>query len=89
MPDPIPIVVIGRLAIHKDWQGQKLGKALIRDAVLRTLNVAEVAGVRAILVHAISEDAKRFYKSCGFMESPTNPVTLVVSLSDIKMAINI
>ena len=87
MPDPIPVVVIGRLAIHRDWQGQRLGRALLRDAVLRTLNAAEVAGVRAILVHAISEDAKRFYQSCSFMESPTNPMTLVVTLEDIKKAL--
>ena len=87
MPDPIPVVVIGRLAIHLNWQGQKLGRALLRDAVLRTLNAAEVAGVRAILVHAISEDAKRFYQSCSFMESPTNPMTLVVTLEDIKNAL--
>jgi GNAT superfamily N-acetyltransferase len=87
MPDPIPVVVIGRLAIHRDWQGQRIGRALLRDAVLRTLNAAEVAGVRAILVHAISEDAKRFYQSCSFMESPTNPMTLVVTLDDIKKAL--
>ena len=87
MPDPIPVVVIGRLAIHRDWQGQRIGRALLRDAVLRTLNAAEVAGVRAILVHAISEDAKRFYQSCSFVESPTNPMTLVVTLEDIKKAL--
>lgn len=86
MPDPIPVVVIGRLAIHRDWQGQGLGRALLRDAVLRTLNAAEVAGVRAILVHAISEEARRFYENCGFMKSPTNPMTLVVTLEDIKKA---
>lgn len=87
MPNPLPVMVIGRLGIDKKWQGQGLGRALLRDAVLRTLNAAEVAGIRAILVHALSEEAKRFYKSCGFMESPTNPMTLVVTLGDIKQAL--
>lgn len=89
MPDPIPVVVIGRLAVHQNWQGQRLGRALLRDAVLRTLGAADVAGVRAILVHALSEDAKRFYSRCGFVESPTHPMTLVVMLKDIKASLGI
>ena len=89
MPDPIPVVVIGRLAVHQNWQGQRLGRALLRDAVLRTLGAADVAGVRAILVHALSEDAKCFYSRCGFVESPTHPMTLVVMLKDIKASLGI
>jgi len=55
MPDPVPVMIVGRLAVHNDFQGRKIGPALLRDAVLRTLQAAEIAGIRAILVHAISE----------------------------------
>ena len=61
MPDPIPVMVIGRLAVTRSCQGQGFGRALVRDAVLRTLQAAEIAGIRAILVHAISEEAQKFY----------------------------
>ena len=89
MPDPIPVMILGRLAVDRAWQGQGLGSALLRDAVLRILNVAEIAGVRAILAHAISEETKRFYESYDFMESPTNPMTLVVTLKDIRAALDL
>ena len=59
----------------------------MRDATLRVLGAADVAGVRAILVHALSEDAKRFYESCGFMESPTDPMMLVVTLKDLTSSL--
>ncbi len=67
MPDPVPVMIIGRLAVHKDFQGRKIGPGLLRDAVWRTLQAAEIAGIRAILVHAISEQARRFYEECGFV----------------------
>ena len=89
MPDPLPVMVIGRLAIHREWHGQGLGRALLRDAAIRTLSAAEVAGVRAILVHALSEEAKRFYTRWGFMESPTNPMTLVITLQDVKKSLGL
>lgn len=89
MPDPLPVMVIGRLAIHREWHGQGLGRALLRDAAIRTLSAAEVAGVRAILVHALSEEAKRFYIRWGFMESPTNPMTLVITLQDVKKSLGL
>ncbi len=82
MPDPIPVMVIGRLAVDRDWQGLGIGRALLRDAILRTLQAAEIAGIRAILVHAISEDAKQFYQKCGFTVSPMEPMTLMVNISD-------
>ena len=65
MPDPIPVMILGRLAVDKAHQGQGVGRALLRDAILRTLQAAAIGGIRAILVHAISEDAKRFYERCG------------------------
>jgi GNAT superfamily N-acetyltransferase len=82
MPDPIPVMVIGRLAIAKSWQGQGIGRALLRDVILRVLQAAEIAGIRAILVHAISPEAKLFYEKCGFMASPLEPMTLMVKVSD-------
>src|SRR5207244_1748363 len=66
MPEPIPVMVIARLAIDEAYQGRGLGAALLRDAILRTLQAAEIAGIRAILVHAISEEAKKFYERNGF-----------------------
>jgi GNAT superfamily N-acetyltransferase len=80
MPDPIPVMVIGRLAIDLQFQGRGIGSALLKDAVLRTVQAAEIVGIRAILVHAISEGAKRFYEKLGFMASPTNPMTLMITV---------
>ncbi len=80
MPEPIPVMVIGRLAVDRHWQGQGLGRALLRDAILRTLQAAEIAGIRAILVHAISQEAKQFYEKCGFTASPLDPMTLMVTV---------
>ena len=82
MPDPIPVMIIGRLAVAQQWHGMGIGRALLRDAVLRTLQAAEIAGIRAILVHAISEDAKQFYEKCGFTASPIEPMVLMVKVSD-------
>jgi GNAT superfamily N-acetyltransferase len=63
-------MIIGRLAVDKKHQGKKIGPALLRDAVLRTLQAANIGGIRAILVHALSERARQFYESCGFLASP-------------------
>ena len=84
MPDPIPVMVLARLAVDKTWQGYGLGRALLRDAVLRTIQAAEIAGIRAILVHAISDDAKRFYDRSGFRASPFDPMTLMITVSDAE-----
>lgn len=81
-PGPVPVVVLGRLAVDKDYQGQGLGRGLLRDAILRTLQAADIIGGRAILVHALSEEAKRFYEDSGFTASPINPLTLMVTLQD-------
>lgn len=86
MPDPVPVMVIGRLAVDQTVQGQALGPALLRDAVLRTLRAAEIAGIRAILVHAISERAKRFYEKWGFIASPIEPMTLMITLAEARKA---
>ena len=84
MPEPIPVMVLGRLAIAARMQGQRLGSALLKDALLRTLSVSKNIGIRAILVHAISEDAKRFYLGYGFQASPIDPMTLMLSVRHIE-----
>lgn len=80
MPDPVPMAVLGRLAIDRNWQGKGIGTALLQDAVLRTSQAAHIMGIRGLLVHAISEEAKAFYERYGFTASPANPMTLVLSL---------
>jgi GNAT superfamily N-acetyltransferase len=80
VPDPIPVAVLGRLAVDQRWQGKGLGAALLQDAALRAGQAAAILGVRGLLVHAISEEAKGFYEHYGFAASPNNPMTLVLSL---------
>jgi GNAT superfamily N-acetyltransferase len=80
MPDPIPVMVLGRLAVDRTCQGRQLGSALLKDAFLRTLNVSENVGIRALLVHAINDDAKQFYTRRGFQSSSINPYTLMLKL---------
>ncbi len=87
MPEPIPVMVIGRLAVDRDHQGQGLGSALLKDALLRTLNAASIAGIRAVLLHAISDDAKRFYERAGFSTSPVDPMMMMISLADVERAL--
>ncbi len=87
MPDPIPVAILGRLAIDRAYQGRGLGRLLVRDAGLRLLQAAEILGIRALLVHALSEDAKAFYLALGLAPSPLDPMTLMVTLSDLASAI--
>ena len=84
MPEPIPVMVLGRLVINCSMQGQRLGSALLKDALLRTLSVSKNVGIRAILIHAISEDAKRFYLGYGFQVSPIDPMTLMLSIRHVE-----
>ena len=81
MPDPIPVLVLGRLAVDRRAQGIKLGGALLRDAVMRAAGVAQNAGVRALLVHALNERARTFYLNYGFQPSPQHPMTLMLRLN--------
>jgi GNAT superfamily N-acetyltransferase len=80
MPDPIPMAILGRLAVDRNWQGKGLGLALLKDGILRAESAAAIIGLRGILVHAISQDAKRFYQSHGFIPSPTHHMTLMLPL---------
>lgn len=83
MPDPIPVFVLGRLAVDRAEQGNMLGSLLLRDAVLRARAAAEYGGVAGLLVHALSEKAKGFYLRRGFVECPSSALTLVARLKDI------
>lgn len=87
MPDPIPIMILGRLAVDLHYQNQSLGKSLLKDAILRTIKVSKQTGIRALLVHALSEKAKQFYIQNGFYESPTNNMTLMITIKDVLKAL--
>jgi GNAT superfamily N-acetyltransferase len=84
MPDPIPVAILGRLAIDRSKQGQGLGRALFRDCALRVAHAADTIGIRGIVVHAISDQAKAFYMALGFDPSLGEPMTLMVTLADIR-----
>ena len=87
MPDPVPVMVIGRLAVDSGYQGRGLGRALLRDTTLRTLQAADIAGIRALLAHAISADAMGFYERCGFRPSPLEPMTWMITIKEAEQAL--
>lgn len=82
---PIPIMLLARLAVCKDWQGRGIGPALLKDALLRTLQAADIAGIRAFAVHAKDDEARAFYEHFDFAASPTDPMHLFLLLKDIKL----
>jgi GNAT superfamily N-acetyltransferase len=84
MPAPIPVALLARLAIDREFQGHGLGRALLRDAARRLHAAADILGVRGLLVHALSDDARRFYVAVGFDSSPLDPLTLMISMVDIR-----
>ena len=84
MPDPIPVMVLARLAVDSAYQKQGLGSALLKDALLRTIAAAQIAGIRAMLLHAMSDDAKRFYARAGFHECPVDPMMMMITLAEVE-----
>lgn len=84
MPDPVPVMILGRLAVDINSQSSGIGRGLLRDAILRTLRVAQQAGIKALLVHALSDTAQKFYLQCGFTESPLDSMVLMVTLKDAR-----
>ena len=88
MPNPIPVIILARLAIDSSCQGRGLGRALFRDAGLRIDRSADTIGIRGIIVHAISAEAKNFYVALGFNESPLEPMTLMITLNDLRACIS-
>jgi GNAT superfamily N-acetyltransferase len=87
MPEPIPVAILGRLAVDRTYHGQGIGRALFRDSALRVMQAADAIGIRGVLVHAISEEAKTFYLALGFSESPLESMTLMVTLSDLRASL--
>jgi GNAT superfamily N-acetyltransferase len=84
MPDPIPVVVLARLAIDQRFQGAGLGSALVRDCAMRVVAAADTIGIRGMMVHAISEEARTFYLRLGFDPSPVHPMLLTTTLGDLR-----
>lgn len=84
MPNPIPVAVLGRLAIDRAWQGQGIGRALVADAARRALVAGAEIGIRGLLVHAANEDAQAFYLRVGFAASPLDKMTLMLTMNDVR-----
>lgn len=87
MPDPIPVVVLGRLAVDHSRHGKGLGRALVQDAARRVIQAADAIGVRGMIVHALSAEARAFYERTGFEPSPLDPMVLMVTLADLRASL--
>lgn len=87
MPDPIPVVVLGRLAVDQSLQGRGFGRALVRDAGQRLLQAADTIGIRGMIVHALSAETRFFYERIGFEPSPLDPMILMITLADLKASL--
>jgi GNAT superfamily N-acetyltransferase len=87
MPNPIPAALIGRLAVDFRYQGQKIGKSLLQDAIFRIITASQSIGVAYILVHALDDAAKRFYEINGFVAIPERPLTLFLPVATAVVAI--
>jgi len=81
---PVPIMLLARMAVDRRWQGQGVGKALLKNALERTLQAAHIAGIRAFAVHAKDEQARSFYERFDFVPSPTDPLHLFLLLKDVR-----
>jgi GNAT superfamily N-acetyltransferase len=86
---PVPIMLLARLAVDRRWQGQGVGKALLKDAMQRTLQAADIAGIRAFAAHARDEQARSFYQKFDFIPSPTDPMHLFVLLKDVRRIVSV
>ncbi|WP_321275751.1 GNAT family N-acetyltransferase [Thiomicrorhabdus indica] len=84
MPNPVPVVILARLAVDSNFKGLSLGKALLKDALLRSLNVANQIGVKAVLAHALDTQAVAFYEKFGFQRMPEQENTLMLAISNIE-----
>ena len=84
MPRPIPVMILARLAVDRRHAGQSIGTGMLRDALLRTLQAADIAGIRALLVHALNEKAAAFYRERGFAASPFDPLVLFLVLNHVR-----
>jgi GNAT superfamily N-acetyltransferase len=84
---PVPVVLLGRLAVDARYQGQHLGRSLLLDAMMRVLQAGELIGIRALLVHAIDERAREWYTQFGFERSPTHPLHLLLLIKDLRASV--
>ena len=87
MPDPIPIVVLARLAVAEAHHGRGIGRALFQDAARRVIHAADAIGIRGLVVHALSDSAAAFYRRLGFDPSPLDPMTLLITLADLRASV--
>ncbi|HEY5338319.1 MAG TPA: GNAT family N-acetyltransferase [Rhizomicrobium sp.] len=87
MPDPIPVIVLARLAVDQAWSGKGIGGGLLKDALKRALAVSQNVGARAMLVHAIDDDAVAFYQQYGFRPFPSETRTLFLPLEHVAAVI--
>jgi GNAT superfamily N-acetyltransferase len=83
----VPIMLLARLAVARAWQGQRLGSGLLKDAMLRTLQAADIAGIRAFAVHAKDDEARAFCERFDFIPSPADPYHLFLLLRDLRAAV--
>lgn len=86
-PDPIPVMILGRLAVDQAWEGRGIGPGMLRDAIIRSHQVAQIAGIAALLAHCLDEQAKIFYHKADFKPSPLNPLTMMLTLAEIEVAL--
>jgi GNAT superfamily N-acetyltransferase len=84
---PVPLMLLARLAVARSHQGRGLGSGLLKDAILRTLSAADIAGIRALAVHAKDDNARAFYLHFGLSPSPTDPLHLFVLLKDLRASL--
>lgn len=84
MPDPVPVILLSRLAVDRREQASGLGRSLLRDAILRSVEASEIIGVRALLVHALNDTARTFYERFDFEPSPTDPLHLFLLMKDAR-----
>lgn len=89
MPTDIPVILLGRLAVDNQAKGIGMGRALIKDATVRVIQAADLVGIRGVVVHALSQEAKQFYQHVGFYCSPIHPMLLMITLQDIKKALGL
>jgi GNAT superfamily N-acetyltransferase len=84
---PVPVMILARFAVDRPHQGKGLGRALLKDALLRTLSVSDIVGIRALLVHAKDDTARKWYLNWDFEPSPTDPLHLFLMIKDLKAMI--
>ncbi len=81
---PVPLMLLARLAVDQSWQGRGIGAGLLKDAMLRTLQAADIAGIRALAVHAKDEGARAFYQHFDFIDSSSDPLHLFLLIKDLR-----